>query len=123
MNLCSGLHGEKQDAGSIFDGENYRDVFKRDLLEAERRIVISSQTISGKKGIRADQPAERKTGGRRGSDSYHMGTGRTTDMETASFWMQLHEDMRQAGFFIREAENSCENFAVIDEEIVWYGQH
>ena len=47
--LCSGLHGEKQDAGSIFDGENYRDVFKRDLLEAERRIVISSQTISGKK--------------------------------------------------------------------------
>lgn len=47
--LCSGLHGEKQEAGSIFDGENYRDIFKRDLLEAERRIVISSQTISGKK--------------------------------------------------------------------------
>lgn len=34
--LCSGLHGEKQEAGSIFDGENYRDIFKRDLLEAER---------------------------------------------------------------------------------------
>ena len=42
-------------------------------------------------------------------------------METPRFWMQLHEDMRQAGFFIREAENTCENFAVIDEEIVWYG--
>ena len=47
--LCSGLHGGKQEAGSIFDGENYSDVFKRDLLEAERRIVISSQTISGKR--------------------------------------------------------------------------
>lgn len=39
----------------------------------------------------------------------------------ASFWMQLHEDLRQAGFFIKTTEESCENFAIIDEEIVWYG--
>lgn len=38
-----------------------------------------------------------------------------------AFWMQLHEDMRQAGFFIKTVEDSCENFAVIDQEIVWYG--
>ena len=39
----------------------------------------------------------------------------------ASFWMQFHEDLRQAGFFIKTTEESCENFAIIDEEIVWYG--
>ncbi len=39
----------------------------------------------------------------------------------AAFWMGLHEDMRQAGFFMKTVENSCENFAVIDQEIVWYG--
>lgn len=39
----------------------------------------------------------------------------------AAFWMQLHEDMRQAGFFIKTVEDSCENFAVIDQEIIWYG--
>ena len=39
----------------------------------------------------------------------------------AAFWMQLHEDMRQAGFFVKSVEDSCENFAVIDQEIVWYG--
>ena len=39
----------------------------------------------------------------------------------AAFWMRLHEDMRQAGFFIKSVEDSCENFAVIDQEIVWYG--
>ena len=118
--LCSGLHGEKQEAGSIFDGENYRDIFKRDLLEAERRIVISSQTISGKKvyGL-ISLLKEKQVAGVEvtvitwAPDDYGYGD--------ASFWMQLHEDMRQAGFFIREAENSCENFAVIDEEIVWYG--
>ena len=35
--------------------------------------------------------------------------------------MQLHEEMWQAGFFIKTTEESCENFAIIDEEIVWYG--
>ena len=35
--------------------------------------------------------------------------------------MRLHEDMRQAGFFIKSVEDSFENFAVIDQEIVWYG--
>ena len=39
----------------------------------------------------------------------------------AAFWMGLHEDMRQAGFFMKTVEKSCENFAVIDQEIVWYG--
>lgn len=39
----------------------------------------------------------------------------------AASWMQLHEDMRQAGFFIKTVEDSCENFAVIDQEIIWYG--
>ena len=29
--------------------------------------------------------------------------------------------MRQAGFFVKSVEDSCENFAVIDQEIVWYG--
>lgn len=118
--LCSGLHGEKQEAGSIFDGENYNDVFKRDLLEAERRIVISSQTISGKKvyGL-ISLLKEKQAAGVEvtvitwAPDDYGYGD--------VSFWMQLHEDMRQAGFFIREAENTCDNFAVIDEELVWYG--
>ena len=35
--------------------------------------------------------------------------------------MQLHEDMRQAGFYIKTVEESCERFAVIDQEVVWYG--
>lgn len=35
--------------------------------------------------------------------------------------MQLHEEMRQAGFFIKSVEESCERFAIIDQNIVWYG--
>ena len=41
----------------------------------------------------------------------------------AAYWMQLHEDMRQAGFYIKTVEESCERFAVIDQEVVWYGNY
>ena len=118
--ICSGLHCEKQKANSIFDGEDYREVFEKDLLEAEQRIIISSSVISSKKIY--DLVAMLKEKQERGvevtiitwqADDYRFGD--------AAFWMQLHEDMRQAGFFIKTVEDSCENFAVIDQEIIWYG--
>ena len=118
--ICSGLHCEKQKANSIFDGENYREVFEKDLLEAEQRIIISNSVISSKKIY--DLVAMLKEKQERGvevtiitwqPDDYRFGD--------AAFWMQLHEDMRQAGFFIKTVEDSCENFAVIDQEIIWYG--
>ena len=46
-------------------------------------------------------------------DSYGFGD--------AGFWMQLHEEMRQAGFYMKTVEDTCEHFAIIDQEIVWYG--
>ena len=36
--------------------------------------------------------------------------------------MQLHEEMRQAGFYLKMVEDACEHFAIIDQEIVWYGR-
>lgn len=39
----------------------------------------------------------------------------------AGYWMQLHEEMRQAGFYMKIAEETCERFAIMDREIVWYG--
>ena len=35
--------------------------------------------------------------------------------------MELMEKLRKAGFEVRLVEESCEHFAVIDREIVWYG--
>ena len=29
--------------------------------------------------------------------------------------------LKKAGFYIKTVEESCERFAVIDQEIVWYG--
>ena len=38
-----------------------------------------------------------------------------------AYWMQLHADMRKAGFYMKTVEESCERFVIIDQEIVWYG--
>lgn len=39
----------------------------------------------------------------------------------AAYWMSLHEEMRQAGFYLKTVEEFCEHFAIIDQELVWYG--
>lgn len=95
--ICSGLHCEKQSANAIFDGENYKEIFKKDLLEADKRIVISSPVISGAKVYELiDILKEKQISGVEvtivtwAPDNYGFGD--------ASFWRQLHEEMRQAGF-------------------------
>ncbi len=95
-------------------------MFQRDLLEAEHNIIISSPVISGPKVYEIIRLLKEKQ--ENGveitivtweADAYNFGD--------AGFWMQLHEEIRQAGFYIRTVEDSCEHFALIDQNIVWYG--
>ena len=105
---------------TIFDGGNYQETLKADLLSAVKNIIISSPVISGPKvyELIALLKERQETGVdvtiiTWAPDSY--GSGET------SYWMQLHEDMRQAGFFVKTAEEFCDRFAVIDQDLVWYG--
>ena len=47
--ICSGPKSRKQTANAIFDCENYLETYKKDLLQADKNIVISSPVISGAK--------------------------------------------------------------------------
>ena len=118
--VCTGIRGEKQSANAIFDGDKYIETFHRDLLEADKNIVISSPIISGTKVYEVIRFLKDKqingveiTIVTWNPDSYGLGD--------AGYWMQLHEDMRQAGFYMKIVEDSCEHFAIVDQEIVWYG--
>lgn len=118
--VCGGLKSEKQTANAIFDGENYFEVYKRDLIEADKNIIISSPAISGAKVYELiNLLHDKQMAGIEVTivtwepDSYGFGD--------AGFWMQLHEEMRQAGFYMKTVEDTCEHFAIIDQEIVWYG--
>ena len=47
--IFSGTGAQKQTANAIFDIDNYTDIYQNDLLTAEKEIIISSPSISGKK--------------------------------------------------------------------------
>ena len=118
--ICSGLQGEKQTANAIYNSDNYETVYQQDLLGAAQNIVISSPVISGKKVHELiDLLHELQSRGITVTivtwqpDAYDFGD--------ASYWMQLHEEMRQAGFYMKLADDFCERFAVIDQKIIWYG--
>lgn len=82
----------KDHSGKLYERlQGYADYFLRNKQAAEVEIIIVSW-----------EP-----------DSYGFGD--------AGFWMQLHEEMRQAGFYMKTVEETCEHFAIIDQEIVWYG--
>lgn len=118
--VCGGLRGKKQTANAIFDDENYYEIYRKDLLEADKNIVISSPAISGAKVYELiNLLHDKQMAGVEvtivtwEADSYGFGD--------AGFWMQLHEEMRQAGFYLKIVEDTCEHFAIMDQEIVWYG--
>lgn len=119
--VCSGLQNEKQTANAIFDSETYLQVYQKDLLAANSSIVISSPVISWPKIndlIQLLSEAQKKgvtvTIVTWEPDSYTFGDSAT--------WMQMHEEMRQAGFYMKTVEEFCEHYAIIDQELVWYGK-
>ena len=118
--IAGDLHNDKQTANAIYDGDNYAENYHKDLLDANKNIIISSPAISGTKVYELiNLLKEKQLSGVQitivtwAPDSYGFGD--------ASYWMQLHEEMRKAGFYIKTVEESCERFAVIDQEVVWYG--
>ena len=118
--LAGGLQTVKQTVNAIYDGDNYSENYHKDLLDANKNIIISSPAISGSKVYELiNMLKEKQISGVQVTivtwtpDSYGFGD--------ASYWMQLHEDMRRAGFYIKTVEEYCDRFAVIDQEVVWYG--
>ena len=118
--LCVNMDGEKQKANAIYDIENYADTYWRDLEEAKRTVIVSSPRVNNQKVNRLISTlGNRQELGVKVTivtwhpDSYKYGRD---DVR-----MELMERLRKAGFEIRLVEESCEHYAVIDSEIVWYG--
>lgn len=45
--ICAGNTLEKQNAGAIFDIDTYAEVYGKDLLTANKEIIIASPVIRG----------------------------------------------------------------------------
>ena len=118
--LCVNMDGEKQKANAIYDIENYAEKYWRDLEEARSSVIVSSPRLNNQKVNRIITAlGKRQELGVKVTvvpwhpDSYKYGRD--------DIRMELMERLRRAGFEIWLVEESCEHYAVIDHEIVWYG--
>ena len=118
--IFSGTGAQKQNANAIFDIDNYADVYRNDLLTAEKEIIISSPAISGRKVYEMIHLlSEKQAAGMKiviatwTPDSYGYGD--------SAYWLELQEQMRKAGFEMNLVEDFCEHYCIIDRQVVWYG--
>lgn len=110
----------KQTANSIYDSGNYTDVFERDVVEARKRVIVSSPELTQDKierFIYLLKPRQEA-----GVDV----TVITTEPENISygsteFCLSMVENMRLGGIHVILREEVVEHFAIIDDELVWHG--
>ena len=118
--LCVNACGEKQVANAIYDIESYAEIYWRDIEEAISDVIISSPRLNNQKvNHLIALLGKRQELGVKVTivtwlpDAYKYGRD---DVR-----MELMERLRKAGFEIRLVEETCEHYAVIDRNIVWYG--
>ena len=118
--LCVNMDGKKQKANAIYDIENYAETYWKDLEEANSAVVVSSPRLNNQKVDRIIKilGKRRELGVKVTIVTWHPDAYKYGKDDVR---MELMERLRKAGFEIRLVEGSCEHYAVIDNEIVWYG--
>ena len=118
--LCVNMDGEKQKANAIYDIENYAETYWKDLEEANSEVIVSSPRLNNQKVNRIINilGKRRELGVKVTIVTWHPDAYKYGKDDVR---MELMERLRKAGFEIRLVEESCEHYAVIDNEIVWYG--
>jgi superfamily II DNA or RNA helicase len=118
--IASGMVMEKQVVNAIYDAENYSEVFERDLIEAEREIVISSPKMTQEKISRFIYLMKPR---QEAGVQIMVITENPENhpYENVEFVQAMMEEMKNAGIRVEIAENDMEHFAVMDEELVWHG--
>ena len=118
--LCVNMEGKKQKANAIYDIENYAETYWKDLEEANSAVVVSSPRLNNQKVDRIIKilGKRRELGVKVTIVTWHPDAYKYGKDDVR---MELMERLRKAGFEIRLVEETCEHYAVIDNEIVWYG--
>ena len=110
---------EKQ-VNAIYDRRDYTEAFERDLIEANKEIIVASPSLTRKKAMRfMDLVKARQEAG-------ITVTVITLDPEAEGYenTLELHiliDEMKNNGIYVRTTEDESVHYAVIYREIVWHG--
>ena len=110
----------KQSVNSIYDSGNYMDIFERDIVEAGKKIIVSSPELTQDKVARFIYLVKPR------QEAGVSVTVITTEPQNISygspeFYQGLMKEMRENGIYIIVRDEVAEYFAVIDDELVWHG--
>ena len=111
---------EKQTANAIYDSGNYADVFEQDMVESEKRIIISSPMLEQDKIDRFLYIIKPR------QETGCKVTVITTNPEvcyfsSAEYNYSMIKQMQEAGIHVITKDEIDEHFALIDDELVWHG--
>lgn len=118
--LCVNACGEKQVENAIYDMESYAEIYWRDIEEAISDVIISSPRLNNQKvnHLIALLGKRQELGVKVTIVTWHPDAYKYGRDDVR---MELMERLRKAGFEIQLVEETCEHYAVIDRNIVWYG--
>ena len=110
----------KQTVNSIYDSGNYMDVFERDIVEAEKKIIVSSPELTQDKIERFIYLVKAR------QEAGITVTVITIEPQNISygspeFCQRFIQEMRESGIQVIVKEDVIEHFAIIDDELVWHG--
>lgn len=118
--ICLNLTSEKQQANSIFDIESYKSVFEKDLVEANREIVISSPGLNVPK-VKAFIKQVNAVQEKGVQIVVFTLSPECYPANRTEITRKLVRELERAGIRVLPQEVLHEHYAVIDHEIVWYG--
>ena len=120
FSIWTGDVQDKQVVHAIFDSGNYTENFEQDLIEAERSIVVSSANIRQEKINRLIALVKER------QEHGVSVTVITTEPEKiiygdGNMCYELIRQMQNVAINVVMKEDVEEQFAVIDDELVWHG--
>jgi len=118
--VCSKVTDKQEVANSIFDSQNYFDVFEKDVVSASKSIVISSPSFSFKKVNWLCAESEQLQ--LRGVSVVVLTLDPEDYPEDGRDQHKSHiEHLISAGVNVITRHKYRERFAIIDKSLVWYG--
>ena len=118
--VCSKVTDKQEVANSIFDSQNYFDVFEKDVVSGSKSIVISSPSFSFKKVNWLCAESEQLQ--LRGVSVVVLTLDPEDYPEDGRDQHKSHiEHLISAGVNVITRHKYRERFAIIDKSLVWYG--
>ena len=118
--ICNNVIVEKQNANAIFGMDTYEKVYERDLLEANKEIIISSPGLNQAKVNAFVRLIKQRQEDGVKITVVTLNPEGYPEEKIEDTWV-LVRILKNCGIMVKLLDHMHEHFAIVDDEIVWYG--